>query len=225
MHTRLSLPIPAPLPRSRNRNRKPDRVVLMSESPLVAHSLAEAYLYVMATPCTACGDGAWRAGRGSRDESAQDQNHLILPVSCAKCGAKDELRFHLPLLSAGSDPAIAVVNPSSEPSRIIDLAQWITLAHVIIEAASKEKDKQQARHLGIEAAQCLEEALKFYEEDNDLPGPDAFFHHASRRRFQEHPQQFSRQRLVNQRAKLPTLSVMRSRVASPSRKKKRWRFW
>jgi hypothetical protein len=75
---------------------------------------------------------------------------------------------------------------------------------MMTEAAGKEKNKTEARRLALEAAQCLDEALKFYVEDNDLPTKDTFFHHGSRQRFRDHPEQFSRQRLLHLRSKLPT---------------------
>jgi hypothetical protein len=56
----------------------------------------------------------------------------------------------------------------------------------------------------MDAAQCLREALKFYDdEDNDLPPRNALFHEASRRRFWDHPEEFSRQRLLNALSRLP----------------------
>jgi hypothetical protein len=92
---------------------------------------------------------------------------------------------------------------------------------MITEAAGKTADKAQARHLGLEAAQCLEEALKFYDDvDNDLPSTEALFTEASRQRFRDHPEQFSRRRLIELRSKLPSAATMRSRLTSPG--KKRW---
>jgi hypothetical protein len=116
-----------------------------------------------------------------------------------------------------------VVNPTDEPSRILDVGQWILLFRMSLEAADKEVDKVLARRLGIEAAQCLEEALKFYDEvDNDLPPPEAFFDEASRERFRDAPEQFSRRRLIELRSKLPSPSTIRSRP-SAGKKKSWWR--
>ncbi|MBI1827521.1 MAG: hypothetical protein HYR83_14190 [Planctomycetes bacterium] len=63
-----------------------------------------------------------------------------------------------------------------------------------------------SRRLAMEAATCLNEALRFYDDENDLPSAGAFFTDDSRARFREHPQLFSRQRLLNLRAQLPTPS-------------------
>lgn len=196
----------------------------MTNAPLPAHSLAEAFFYVMVTPCSACGNGGLKAGIANRADPVDAGITVTIPATCSNCNATVEPAFVLSEIPA-SDPAQpATVNSSPDPSRIIDLAQWLTLARMILEVASKETDKQQARHLGIEAAQCLDEALKFYDEDNDLPEPTAFYSAASRLRFEQQPQLFSRQRLINQRTKLPTISVMRTRLAAAPKKKKWW-FW
>jgi hypothetical protein len=76
------------------------------------------------------------------------------------------------------------------------------------EEAGREKDKIIARELWIEVSQYLAEALKFYDDpDSDLPPQDAFFSEFSRARLSDNPAQFSRQRLINLRAKLPSPSA------------------
>ncbi len=196
----------------------------MPDATLPAHSLAEAFFYVMVTRCPACKDGGLKAGNASVLPSTDGVVLLTIPAECSKCKSMTDLLFTLPEAPPPVGNHLATVNSTADPSRIIDLAQWITLAHVIIEAASKEPSKQQARHLGMEAAQCLEEAIKFFRNDNDLPEPTAFFSAESRVRFDQAPQKFSRQRLVNQRAKLPTIGTMRTSLAAAPRKKKWW-FW
>ena len=203
----------------------------MTDEPLVAHSLAEAYLYLMATPCPSCGRGPLR-GADSHSVPARDTESTASPsrrwrikVACGACRSETTLVFQLhEPAEAAPDPeagATAVVNPTDEPSRIVDVGQWIVLFRMITDAASKESDKIEARHLGIEAAQCLEEALKFYDEvDNDLPPPEAFFTDASRERFRKVPQQFSKRRLIDLRAKLPCESAMRASLSA--RRKKHW---
>ena len=198
----------------------------MSNEPLLAHSLAEAYLYLMATSCGCCGRGLLHGGDARRIESPQDRPRVTIEATCHACHDETTHNFQLAREPEADKPNEgAVVNPTGEPSRIIDVGQWIVLFRIITEAAGRETDKVQARHLGIEAAQCLEEALKFYDEvGNDLPPPEALFHEVSRKRFQKSPEHFSRQRLINLRAKLPTLAVMRSRLKSPA-KRPWWRPW
>ena len=142
---------------------------------------------------------------------------VSVPATCGSCQAVTRLRFRLPTppesISAGrAGPAdrAAVVNATGEPSRILDLGQWLTLFRMLTETAGHEANRTETRRLSLEASQCLDEALKFYDdEDNDLPPSEAFFHKDSRDRFNAHPEQFSRQRLLHLRSKLPTHWPMR----------------
>ena len=136
----------------------------MPEGALVAHSLAEAYLYLMATPCASCDKGPL-SGSEARPVAGPGEAMIVsITATCRACGTVHELSFELPE-GTGTDESGAppTVNPTEEPSRIIDVARWITLFRVITEAAGRESDKSEARRLGLEAAQCLEEALKFYD--------------------------------------------------------------
>ena len=211
----------------------------MNDEPLVAHSLAEAYLYLKATPCASCGRGPLEAS-DAPPADAQDKEEdltVTLTVTCGACQSVATRTFQLPgrvacpsrrrrhggatLDHATESESAVIVNPTDEPSQILDVGQWIVLFRMISEAAGREADKSRARRLGIEAAQCLEEALKFYDElDNDLPPPEAFFHNASRERFRRAPEQFSKRRLIELHSKLPITSTARSRQSVP--KKKRW---
>lgn len=106
--------------------------------------------------------------------------------------------------SSSNAAELSAINPTNDPSRIIDVGQWITLAHMFFEQAGAAGSANQARITNLKAAQCLDEALKFYDDPvNDLPPADALFSETSRARFREAPQQFSRQRLLSQRRKLP----------------------
>ena len=194
----------------------------MSDEPLVAHSLAEAYLYLMVTPCSACDQGPLKGADARRISPSEGEAAVTVSSTCAACGGQADHTFRIAHdLKAENESTGAVVNPTDDPSGIIDVAQWITLFRMITEAAGREPDKVQMRHLGLEAAQCLDEALKFYDEvGNDLPPPEALFHDSSRSRFRSNPEQFSRQRLINLRGKLPTTEEMRARLRAP--KKKRW---
>jgi hypothetical protein len=195
----------------------------MPDEPLAAHSLAEAYLYLMATPCGVCGRGPLRGTDPNPVQRDESEVLLTLKITCASCGHRQERTFRIPADTAStSTDGPPVVNSSDEPSRIIDVAQWITLFRAIAEAAGGETDKQEARRLGIEAAMCLEEALKFYEEDNDLPPSEALFHENSRKRLRDYPEQFSRQRLINLRHKLPSMSTMLQRLEGSGRRKRPW---
>jgi len=170
-----------------------------------AHSLVEANLFVVVTPCPACGRGPLSAAGPPAAPTSITPANLTLEARCAKCSSTKTFVFALP----GRTGSRAIVRPTAinsedSPSRIIDVAQWLTLAKMIGDAAAAETDRIQARHLLIDVGQCLNEALKFYDdEDNDLPPPGALFHDASRRRFRDHPEEFSRRRLLDARSRLP----------------------
>lgn len=173
-------------------------------------------MYLLATPCASCGRGPLRGGEAERgdDPGGMAKRSAAMPVSiaatCGSCQMVTRWTFQLsgPLQAVSADQA-PVVNSTDEPSRMLDVAQWLTLFGMKTEDAGKTLTKTAARRLSLEAAQCLDEALKFYEEDNDLPSKEAFFHEDSRERFLDHPQYFSRQRLLHLRSKLPTPWPMR----------------
>ena len=126
-------------------------------------------------------------------------------VLCQACGEPSEFSFGLPP-DPPSDPAgeLEIINPTEEPSRIIDVSQWITLYAVLHEESARASPPTRKRLLELQASQCLDEALKFFDdEENDLPPPSAFFDDSARDRFRDQPQEFSRQRLINFRASLP----------------------
>jgi hypothetical protein len=197
----------------------------MTPRPLEAHSLAEIQLYLMATPCDACGRGPLeRLGKWNTPEHSE----VRLVARCGACGERRKLSFSLPDDHPAEDPRALypVVNPTDEPSEIIDVGQWIVLFRVIIEAAADEEDKIAARRLGYEAAQCLEEAVKFYGPDDELPPEEAIFTEATRNRRRERPELFSKRRLLEMRAKLPRTTTMRKQIgeSGPTGAKRWWPF-
>ena len=199
----------------------------MADTPLIARSIAEVNLYLRATPCASCQEGPLQGADPDAIEESAGKVSIAIRVTCGSCGARSTLTFQLPdrpEVDRVGQPA--EVDPTDEPSHIIDVAQWITLAYVIVEEAKKETDSVRARQRNLEAARCIDEALKFYSEpDNDLPPPEAFFLDASRRGFREHPEEFSRQRLINLRSRLPTASAGEApvRSANPKPKGRWWR--
>ena len=193
--------------------------------PLIAHSLAEVRLYLSAKPCDHCGDGPL-IGNTNPSACGESQADVVaIDAMCDACRFTTTLMFQIPkdtdTVDSSAPPAI---NPTDEPSRILDVGQWIVLFRVIIESAGRETNKMAARRLGLEAAQCLEEALKFYDEvDNDLPPLEALYNEASCERFRQHPEQFSKRRLIELRSKLPSLTVMRKSLSA--KKKRSWLPW
>ena len=82
-----------------------------------------------------------------------------------------------------------------------------TSARATTEDARSANDRAGARQLQIEAGLCLDEALKFYDDDNDLPPEEAFYSDDSRTRFRDRPGLFARQRLIELRGELPKSSA------------------
>jgi len=185
----------------------------MSSEGLHARNLAEAFFYLLVTPCRICGQGPIRAEVARGAEKTGDRWKTIIPSLCKECGEQRDFTFLLDERPTSFSPAdLPEINNSREPSHLIDVGQWIVLFRMITEAAAGERDKQQARQLGIEAAMCLDEALKFYrDEESDFPVAEAFFVESSRDRFRKYPEQFSRRRLLELRAKLPSIARLRSR--------------
>jgi hypothetical protein len=204
----------------------------MSQNILPAHSQTEIHFYLMLQRCEACQQGRLQP-RALRHHFVGHQPVCSLTADCQACGGITDYCFSTAQWASenvgdGAEPALLpVVNPGDSPSELIDLAQWLILFRVIVEQASKHSDKQESRRLGYESALCLEEALKFYEPDNDLPPASAFFTPTTRQRFEEHPERFSRPQLLAWQQRLPSLSHMRSVLAREKpadRPRRRW-WW
>lgn len=188
----------------------------MSDARLVAHSITEARLYLMVTPCPSCSTGPLRPSQLQTTGGEAGGSELIIDASCSGCETASSFTFLLPPeFGADADVDTPRINTTDDPSRIIDVAHWLTLFRMGAEEAGHESDKTQARELWIESGQYLAEALKFYDDpDSDLPSEEAFFSDTSRTRLRENPEQFSRQRLINLRAKLPFPSASSSPTSS-----------
>lgn len=200
----------------------------MNPEPLYARSLTEIQFYLRVTPCSGCGRGPLKP---VTDHLPPASSPFSLTAKCGGCHQQAAFTFTLPehATPTDRDDLYPVINPTPEPSRIIDVGQWIVLFRLILETAGKETDKIEARRLGYEAAQCLAEAVKFYE-DNDLPPESAIFCESTRVRRRDNPQQFSKQNLMDIGSKLPKLTTMQRQITRCARRKdpdKRpwWRFW
>jgi|CXWL01.1.fsa_nt_gi hypothetical protein len=175
---------------------------------LYAHSYSEAQLYLKITGCEKCSPKSPNIQEVKQHSTKPSSVNVVRVCGpCSACGAVQELDFAIehdvPASAHGRTPAI---NLTEKPSRIIDVGQWLTLAQLFIQEGKSEKDKGRARYLNLQAAQCLDEALKFYDDlENDLPPASAFYCESSRRRFRESPQHFSRGRLISDRRKLPII--------------------
>ena len=196
------------------------------DEPLRAHTLTEGRYYLMVTACESCGKGPWAI---TSTEASQEGGKLLTTrARCEQCGSERPFRF----LCEGGESQVGSeverINPTDEPSRIVDLGQWLSLFYMLTESAASDADKVSARRTGFRATLCLNEALKFYGDD-ELPEESAFFSERTLITFREHPEKFARQRLRDMRAKLPALPKMARSVRrdeQAAKKKTRWwAFW
>ena len=191
------------------------------ELPTVCvHSVAEAFLYLMTVRCPRCGDGPVRES-GELTRRASEPGGWALNAACAKCGAAMVSHYRVEPMPTHESAASDLINPTGERSHAIDLLGWLTLFQSILTASQSQKDKKVGRQLAWEAAQCLDEAMKFYDRDNEMPGEDAFFTDDARLRFREHPEKFARSKWRQRRMMMPD-----ARVATRSKPGRRWwQFW
>ncbi len=186
---------------------------------LTVRSFTEAQLYIWVTRCGQCGNGPLvpEIGRADGPQAAP----TAVPVVCRSCGAASELRFDGDWAAGSGEVSLATldlclvppglpINPTDEPSRVIDVAGWLTLESMLAEkarqaagGADNAADRVVVRQWQLLAGACVEEALKFYEEDNELPPAEAFFDEGSRGQFRERPAMFTRGRLIELRARRP----------------------
>lgn len=191
---------------------------------LASYSRVERHFYLMVLRCNECNSGPFEY---VSEESIPEKKLDIWYVRCKKCKKGKRLFFDRSTLKLQNDrtpEGLPIVNPSNEPSKLIDLGQWLAIFYAIIEAAAREQDKSIARRLGYEAMLAIEEALKFYKEDKDLPPEDAFWTDESRKRFKEYPHLFTQSRIRELRNKLPKTHIIVQFIKKldDSKDKKRW---
>ncbi len=194
------------------------------QEPLPAYTFNEARYYLMVTVCGDCGKGPWEIDQAQ--PLSADGGTVTIDTHCKNCGAKQQFRFACEHQLPSAIPAAECINPTNNPSRIVDLGQWLSLFYLLIESAVTESSKPSVRRFGYQAALCLAEALKFYSDD-ELPPQTAFFSEVTTATFQQHPENYARQKLCDMQAKLPALPKMASQLARDQHtlKHKWWEFW
>lgn len=200
------------------------------QPPLPAASWTELQYFLLVAHCQRCGKGPLQAGPAE----TQDSDRALLATTCRACGDQQQFLFAVATPPGESANPVEPINPTNHPSRLIDLAQWMSLFYLFVEQASQTPDKPASRRLGYQGAMCLAEALKFYGDDDQLPPAEAFFTPAGRKAFRQHPEKFARQRLRDMQAKLPPLPTMAERVhrdlgrgetPAPRPARKWWQVW
>jgi len=194
----------------------------MAESPIRVHSVAEAFLYIMVRPCRSCSRGPLVAS-GGITRIGDGPHAWQLSVQCNACRTPETLSLIIDPVPSRQGAESSRVNTTPHRSEAIDLLGWLTLYRTILSSVKSASDPAEARHLAAEAAQCLDEAMKFYSLDNDLPPADAFFTEESRRRFADHPEQFARSRWLEERLRLPAVATVEVEVP-PSKRRSWWPF-
>ena len=186
--------------------------------PLPVRSIVEAYYFLMVERCGKCGKGPLDAC-GSQREFHEGTPCRRLTAACRVCRDKCRFLFDVSQCPDEDEQSVDAVRPmgGDHPSRIVDVSQWLTLFQTIIRAADNAGDKAETRRLGFEAAQCLDEALKFYSPGEELPDEDAFLTRESFELSRSQPEQFARSRLLEHRDKLPSLDIMRRRLRDDER--------
>lgn len=156
------------------------------------------------------------------------------------CGVEQTLRFELmPSASGTASPtAIREINPTEEPSRALDVGEWVQLARFYLGRIERLKDPLERAQLLLDARQCLEEALKFYGPGDDGPPPGALWSEASRGKVAEQPDVYARTSLAGMLERMPPMKELRKvdaleqkafekslRQEAAKRVGKWWQFW
>ena len=190
--------------------------------PRLAHSILEAHLYVMLQICPECNAGPLEVADKKTEEHHID-DIIRLDCACPECGEKAVYRFLIDSRwAAASEPPL--INPADPPSKLIDIAQWLTLYHILIARSKEASGPTASRSEAYQAALCIEEALKFYEPDNDLPPASAFFTDQAREQSRAHPAFFARDKLLSLQSGLPDLRATQA-VTQADSARKWWKFW
>jgi hypothetical protein len=172
-----------------------------TQSVLHAITINDLRCLLWSNPCPQC-------ARGPQEISAANLDTIPHHVEtlCQACNHRDSVIFttEYPLPpEALTEPIPPWINPTDEPSELLDLNQWLGLFHLFLERASlPEVDHAGHHHAQLWAAACLDEALKFYN-GGDLPPESAFRRDLSRQAFAQYPQSFDHQALLDWHAKLP----------------------
>lgn len=192
--------------------------------PLRAHTFNEVRYYLMVTPCQECGKGPWEI----EATNGADKPGRVSTVRarCKRCRGRRDFRFTCEASLPSHGVEAETINPGDEPSRIVDLGQWLSLFYLLVESAAAAKSKPATRRDSYRAALCLAEALRFYGDD-ELPPESALFTEHSAAVFRDHPENFARQKLRDMQTKLPSLGAMQRRIERDESTGRRqwWRFW
>ena len=199
--------------------------------PLWAHTPNEVRYYLMVTSCADCGHGPLVPGkpRPAGEQGAGEggaARRASVQTRCRHCGTRRTFHFRWDHDVAADAEGADGINPTDQPSRIVDLAQWVSLHWLLAESARSDPSPAGSRALGRQASLCLAEALKFFA-DGELPPPSAFFCEASRAAYRENPANYAHTPLRELQAMLPAPARHDSTDAAAAQNDPHawWRFW
>lgn len=180
----------------------------MADAPgdaVFVHSVQEEYFYMMIRRC-ACG-GPWLGDSQEFQQEGQRLRHHV-GAQCYKCKARRTFEFVLPGPEDSKAP-IRQINPTAQPSRALDVAEWMDLAQFYLSRIERLKKPGERAQSLLDARQCIEEALKFYGASDDGPSADALWSDASRKKVARHPDAFRRSALAAMLEKMPDMKRLR----------------
>ena len=169
------------------------------------HSVQEEYFYMMVHPC-ACG-GAWLSDSQQVEEAAGRVRHHVA-ARCFTCRKEQAFHFELDCGANPKDP-VRQVNPTPEPSRALDAAEWLDLARFYLGRIERLKAATEKAQSLLDARQCLEEALKFYGPQDEEPPPGALWSDASRRKASRQASAYRRSTIQEMLERIPTMERLR----------------
>ena len=169
------------------------------------HSVQEEYFYMMVHPC-ACG-GPWHPDSQEMDEGESRILHHV-SATCFSCGKERTFHFQLDERPGPKGP-IRQINPTPEPSRALDLAEWLDLARFYLGRIERLEAKVEKAQSLLDARQCLEEARKFFGPGDETPPASALWSEKSRQAAGERPEAFRRPTIDGMLERLPPLERLR----------------
>ncbi len=176
-----------------------------ADDPVHVHGVQEEYFYLMVHPC-ACG-GVWQSDSQEVAEDAARVLHRVA-ATCFTCGARRTFPFQLDTHGGPKGP-IRQVNPTAEPSRALDVAEWMGLAKFYLGRIEQLTESVRRAQSLLDARQCLEEALKFYGPHDDAPPASALWSDESRRTAADQADTFRRSTIETMLDRLPPLDRLR----------------
>ena len=179
----------------------------------------------MVTACGECDKGPWEIEETGQTHTPGEVN--VVRAKCRHCAAERDFAFTSDAVLPTRGAQAETINSGNQPSRIIDLGQWLSLFYLLVESAAAAASKPATRRDGYRAAMCLAEALRFYGDDDELPPASALFTKRSAAAFHEHPENFTRQKLRDMQAKLPSTQAMHRNINrdEDSARRRWWQFW